>query len=255
MKRAAFYVRVSTVEQHPETQLRELREYVQRRGLTVAQEQEFVDHGIGGTKARRPRDRMLEDARRRRFDVLLVGRVTALHARRGTSFRFSTNSIRATSSWCLARGVRVRRALGRAFLGIVAVLGEMERALLIERVRSGMARARAEGRQIGRARLDVNREQVFEDHRSGTSLTQVARKHNISGFGMQADERGNLQPGCCSSRARWEHAGASGTPRARSMNKCQIEAVGKVFVVVRGMRRCLICGPPACSLQASRRPC
>jgi len=71
-------------------------------------------------------------------------------------------------------------ALGQAFLGIVAVLGEMERALLIERVRSGMARARAEGRQIGRARLDVNREQVVVDRRSGMSLTRVAKKHGIS---------------------------------------------------------------------------
>jgi DNA invertase Pin-like site-specific DNA recombinase len=56
----------------------------------------------------------------------------------------------------------------------------MERALLIERVRSGMARARAEGRQIGRARLDVNRQQVIQDRRSGMSLTQVAKKHGIS---------------------------------------------------------------------------
>ena len=71
-------------------------------------------------------------------------------------------------------------ALGRALLGIVAVLGEMERAPLIERVRSGMARARSEGRQIGRARLDVNREQVIQDRQSGMSLTQVAKKHGIS---------------------------------------------------------------------------
>jgi hypothetical protein len=57
---------------------------------------------------------------------------------------------------------------------------EMERALLIERVRSGMARARAEGRQIGRARLDVDREQMIHDRRSGMSLTQIAKKHRIS---------------------------------------------------------------------------
>ena len=62
MKKAAFYVRVSTVDQHPETQLRELREYAQRRGLSVAPEHEYVDHGFGGTKARRPAlDRMLVD--------------------------------------------------------------------------------------------------------------------------------------------------------------------------------------------------
>lgn len=182
MKRAAFYVRVSTPEQNPQTQLRELREYAQRRGLTVVQEHEYVDHGIGGTKARRPAlDRMLGDARRRHFDVLLVWSCDRL-ARSTKHFLQCLDELDS----CDVQFVSLREAfdtsgaLGRAFLGIVAVLGEMERALLIERVKSGMARARAEGRQIGRARLDVNREQVIEDRRSGMSLTQVAKKHRIS---------------------------------------------------------------------------
>jgi len=182
MKRAAFYVRVSTPEQHPETQLRELREYAQRRGLSVAQEQEYIDHGFGGAKARRPAlDRMLDDARRRRFDVLLVWSCDRL-ARSTKHFLQLIDELDS----CDIQFVSLREAfdtsgaLGRAFLGIVAVLGEMERALLIERVRSGMARARAEGRQIGRARLDVNRQQVIDDRRSGMSLTQVAKKHGIS---------------------------------------------------------------------------
>jgi DNA invertase Pin-like site-specific DNA recombinase len=182
MKRAAFYVRVSTVDQHPETQLRELREYAQRRGLIVAQEHEFVDHGFGGAKARRPAlDRMLEEARRRRFDVLIVWSCDRL-ARSTKHFLQVIDEL----DTCEVQFVSLREAfdtsgaLGRAFLGIVAVLGEMERALLIERVKSGMARARQEGRQIGRARLDVNRHQVIEDRRSGMSLTQVAKKHNIS---------------------------------------------------------------------------
>lgn len=182
MKIAAFYVRVSTVDQHPETQLRELREYAERRGLTVAQEHEYVDHGFGGAKARRPAlDRMLEDARRRRFGVLLVWSCDRL-ARSTKHFLQVIDEL----DNCDVQFVSLREAfdtsgaLGRAFLGIVAVLGEMERALLIERVRSGMARARAEGRQIGRARLDVNREQVVRDRRSGLSLTQVAKRHNIS---------------------------------------------------------------------------
>lgn len=182
MKRIAFYVRVSSTSQHPETQLRELREYAERRGLTVAPEQEYVDHGIGGTKARRPAlDRMLEDARRRRFDVLLVWSCDRL-ARSTKHFLQVLDELDS----CDVQFVSLREAfdtsgaLGRAFLGIVAVLGEMERALLIERVRSGMARARAEGRQIGRARLDVNREQVVQDRRSSMSLTKVAKKHGIS---------------------------------------------------------------------------
>ena len=180
MKRCAFYVRVSTVDQHPETQLRELREYAERRGLNVAGE--YVDHGFGGTKARRPAlERMLDDARRRRFDVLLVWSCDRL-ARSTKHFLQVLDELDS----CGVQFVSLREAfdtsgaLGRAFLGIVAVLGEMEGALLIERVRSGMARARAEGRQIGRARLDVNRQQVIADRRSGMSLTQVAKKHNIS---------------------------------------------------------------------------
>ena len=71
MKRAALYVRVSTVDQHPETQLHDLRQFASQRGLTIVQE--YVDHGFSGIRARRPElDRMMEDARRHRFDVLLV---------------------------------------------------------------------------------------------------------------------------------------------------------------------------------------
>jgi DNA invertase Pin-like site-specific DNA recombinase len=182
MKRAALYCRVSTIDQNPEMQRRELREYAQHRGLTVAPEHEYVDHGVGGAKARRPAlDRMLEDARRRRFDVLCVWSCDRL-ARSTKHFLQCLDELDS----CDVQFVSLREAfdtsgaLGRAFLGIVAVLGEMERALLIERVRSGMARARAEGRQIGRARLDVDRERVVSDRRSGMSLTQVAKRHGIS---------------------------------------------------------------------------
>jgi DNA invertase Pin-like site-specific DNA recombinase len=70
--------------------------------------------------------------------------------------------------------------LGRAILVIVTAMAELERCIIIERVRAGMRRARLEGRQIGRARLDVNREQIIHDRRSGMSLTQVAKKHGVS---------------------------------------------------------------------------
>src|SRR3974390_2652593 len=77
-------------------------------------------------------------------------------------------------------GVATGDAMGRLFITIISAIAELERSLVVERVKSGMRRARLEGRQIGRARLDVNREQVVIDRRSGMSLTQVAKKHSIS---------------------------------------------------------------------------
>jgi DNA invertase Pin-like site-specific DNA recombinase len=63
---------------------------------------------------------------------------------------------------------------------IISAIAELERSLVADRVKSGMRRAKLEGRQIGRARLDVNRQQVIQDRLSGMSLTQVAKKHAIS---------------------------------------------------------------------------
>jgi len=63
---------------------------------------------------------------------------------------------------------------------ILAAISELERSLIVERAKSGMRRAKLEGRQIGRARLDVNRAQVVEDRRGGMSLTAVAKRHSIS---------------------------------------------------------------------------
>jgi DNA invertase Pin-like site-specific DNA recombinase len=70
--------------------------------------------------------------------------------------------------------------MGRLFVTIISAIAELERSLVVDRGKSGMRRAKLEGRQIGRSRLDVNREQVVQDRRSGLSLTQVAKRHNIS---------------------------------------------------------------------------
>jgi DNA invertase Pin-like site-specific DNA recombinase len=70
--------------------------------------------------------------------------------------------------------------MGRLFVTIISAIAELEKSLTVERVKSGMRRARLEGRQIGLARLDIDRQQVILDRRSGMSLTQVAAKHSIS---------------------------------------------------------------------------
>ena len=70
--------------------------------------------------------------------------------------------------------------LGRAMVVIVGAIAELERSLIVERVKAGMRRAKLEGRRIGRTPLNINREQVVRDRHSGLSLQQVARKHGIS---------------------------------------------------------------------------
>ena len=180
MKRTALYCRVSTVYQHPETQLGELRQFAANKGFQVVGE--YIDHGYCGARARRPElDRMMDDARRHRFDVLLVWSCDRL-ARSTKHLLQTIDELNGMGVQFLSQreAIDTEGPLGRAILVIVSAMAELERCIIIERVRAGMRRARLEGRQIGRARLDVNRDQVIRDRRSGMSLTQVAKKHGIS---------------------------------------------------------------------------
>jgi DNA invertase Pin-like site-specific DNA recombinase len=180
MKRAALYCRVSTVDQHPETQLGELRQFAVNKGFQVVGE--YTDHGFSGTKARRPElDRMMDDARRHRFDVLLVWSCDRL-ARSTKHLLQTLDELNGMGIQFMSQreAIDTEGPLGRAIIVIVSAMAELERCIIIERVRAGMRRARLEGRQIGRSRLDVNRDQVVRDRRSGMSLTQIAKKHCIS---------------------------------------------------------------------------
>lgn len=180
MKRAALYARVSTVDQHPETQLAELRQFAANKGFNIVGE--YTDHGYSGVRARRPElDRLMDDARRHRFDVLLVWSCDRL-ARSTKHLLQTIDELNGFGIQFLSQreAIDTEGPLGRAILVIVSAMAELERCIIIERVRAGMRRARLEGRQIGRARLDVDRAQVIQDRRSGMSLTQVAKKHGIS---------------------------------------------------------------------------
>jgi DNA invertase Pin-like site-specific DNA recombinase len=179
-KRTAIYVRVSTPEQRVETQLFDLRQMAQQRGLHIVGE--YCDRAISGTKVRRPGlDSLMVDARRRRFDVLLVWACDRL-ARSTRHFLEALDELNRLGIEFVSfrENIDTTEPLGRALVVIIGAISELERNLIVERVKAGMRRAKLEGRQIGRARLDVNREQVVRDRRSGMSLTRVARKHSIS---------------------------------------------------------------------------
>src|SRR6202158_2229304 len=179
-KAAAIYVRVSTPDQHVESQLYDLRELAAHRGFEVVHE--YEDRGISGTKARRPSlDALMQDARRKKFSVVLVAAFDRI-ARSTRNFLQIVDELDSLGIEFISRreGVATGDAMGRLFVTIISAIAELERSLVIERVKSGMRRARLEGRQIGRSRLDVDRQQVVLDRRCGMSLTQVAKKHGIS---------------------------------------------------------------------------
>ncbi len=180
MKKAAIYVRVSTPDQHVESQLYDLRGLASQRGFEVVHE--YEDRGVCGKKARRPGlDALMADARRKKFSVVLVAAFDRI-ARSTRNFLQVIDELDSMGIEFISRRENVDTSgpMGRLFVTIISAIAELERSLVADRVRSGMRRARLEGRQIGRSRLDIDREQVVIDRRSGMSLTQVARKHSIS---------------------------------------------------------------------------
>jgi DNA invertase Pin-like site-specific DNA recombinase len=180
MKRAALYMRVSTVDQHPENQLNELRHFAEQRGFQIAEE--YTDHGVSGTKARRPAlDRMLNDAHRRRFDVVVVWACDRL-ARSTKHFLQVLDELNELGVQFLSQreAIDTDGPLGRAIVVIVSAVAELERSLIVERVRAGMRRAKLDGRRIGRVPLDVDHAALVRDRLAGMSLTRVASKYGLS---------------------------------------------------------------------------
>jgi len=172
----AFYARVSTSDQNCEMQVRELREYAERRGWKVSAE--YLDTGWSGAKASRPElDRLMKDAALRRFDAVLVWKLD----RFGRSVRNCLDGIESLR----AHGVRflaVSQSIdtdesnptARLLLHILASVAEFERELIRERVRAGIKSAKHNGKQLGRKRIVFDRSKAIEMHLAGTSIRDIA---------------------------------------------------------------------------------
>jgi DNA invertase Pin-like site-specific DNA recombinase len=179
-KRAILYLRVSTADQHPETQLHDLRGLALQRGFDIVNE--YTDHGVSGTRTRRPGlDALLADARRGKFDVVLVWAFDRL-ARSVRHFLEVLDELNHLNIEFVSfrENVDTGGPLGRALIVIIGAIAELERSLIVERVRAGMRRAKLEGRQIGRRPLDIDRAGIFRDRGQGKSLGQIAKLHQIS---------------------------------------------------------------------------
>src|SRR6476659_5177439 len=150
--RCAIYARVSTADQTCDNQLLELRRYVEARGWSV---QEFVDSGVSGSTDKRPAlDALIRDAKRRRFDVLVCWRLDRL----GRNLRHLIRLLDELQALgvgfvTLNEGIDTSTPAGKLQLHILSAIAEFERSRIQERVVAGLARARAQGRKLGRPRL------------------------------------------------------------------------------------------------------
>ena len=179
MKRAALYMRVSTLDQHPETQLYDLRQMAQQRGYQIVEE--YTDR-ISGAKAKRPGlDAMMSDARRGRFDVVLVWASDRI-ARSVKHFLDVLDELNRLNIEFISFREQIDTGgpLGRAVVVIIGAIAELERNLIVERVRAGMRRAKLEGRHIGRKPLVLDRNAILLDRQRGHSLSELAKSHLIS---------------------------------------------------------------------------
>jgi DNA invertase Pin-like site-specific DNA recombinase len=180
MKTAAIYVRVSTVDQHVESQLYDLRELAVQRGLNVVQE--YRDCGVSGKRARRPGlDALIGDARRKQFSVVLIAAFDRI-ARSVKHFLALVDELDSLGVELISRRENVTTSgpMGRLFLTIIGSIAELESDLIRERVLAGMRRAKLDGVRIGRAPMNIDRAAIVRDRIGGMSLTAVAKKWGIS---------------------------------------------------------------------------
>ena len=181
-KRVAIYARVSTDAQTTENQLRELRAAAERAGWEIVGE--FVDHAISGAKGREQRpqfDKMLKAAARRQFDVIAVWSVDRL----GRSLRHLVDFIDGIHAskidlYLHQQGIDTTTPAGKALFQMCGVFAEFERSMIQERVRAGLARARAQGRKLGRPTVSAETVAAVRAIRAtGKGMLSIAKQLGI----------------------------------------------------------------------------
>jgi DNA invertase Pin-like site-specific DNA recombinase len=180
--RAAIYARVSTVNagQDPTMQTRELEEYCLRRGWEI--HASYVDNGVSGKKDSRPRlNQMMQDAHERRFDVVVVWRFdrfarSVSHLLRALE-TFNSLGVQFVS---LSEQVDTSTPMGKMVFTVLGAVAELERNLIVERVRAGLRHARSKGKRLGRPRKPVDAVVIRSMRAEGASWRIIARRLGVS---------------------------------------------------------------------------
>ena len=181
-KRVAFYLRVSTGEQTTDNQRLELEAVARHRGWDVVQV--YEDQGISGAKGREKRpqfDRMLKDAVRGKFDVLAAWAVDRL-GRSLQDLVATLGELReaGVDLFLHQQAVDTTTPSGRAMFGMLSVFAEFERAMIQERVRAGLARARAAGKRLGRPKVGADESGIIAAVEGGLSIRRTALQFGVS---------------------------------------------------------------------------
>jgi DNA invertase Pin-like site-specific DNA recombinase len=192
--RAALYLRVSTTDQDTARQERELRTVAAARGWEIVEV--YADNGISGSKGREKRpafDRLHQDATRRRFDIVMAWSVDRL----GRSLKDLVGFLQELQAagvelFLFQQALDTTTPSGRAMFQMLGVFAEFERSMIVERVRSGMAKAKANGtksgKAIGRPRTpEMLKQRIRDDyHAGGISMRGLAKRFGVSLGTIQA---------------------------------------------------------------------
>jgi DNA invertase Pin-like site-specific DNA recombinase len=171
--KAFLYARVSTGDQNEGMQVREMRELAERRGCDI---EVFIDAGFSGAKVKRPElDRMMGLVRRGKCDVVIVYRFDRF-ARSTQHLVNALEEFRAmgVSFISVHEAIDTTTPMGRFAFTVFAAIAEFERELIRERVRSGMAHAKANGRHVGRRAFNLNANQIAIRRDDGFTWQQIA---------------------------------------------------------------------------------
>ena len=191
-KRAAIYVRVSTDKQTIENQVAALRQIAERRRWQVVER--YNDAGISGSKGRDGRpglDQMLKDASRRKFDVVMAWAIDRL----GRSLIDLLGTIQTLEAsgvdlYLDQQSIDTTTPAGKLMFQVCGAFGEFERSMIRQRINAGLKRAKAQGKQLGRPRIDAAIEKRIQAQlRGGKGILKVARELGVGSGTVQRVRR------------------------------------------------------------------
>jgi len=188
-KRVGMYLRVSTADQNTDNQRIELERVAEQRGWHVVET--YTDHGISGSKERDQRpafDRLCKDAARGKLDMVAAWSIDRVGRSLQQLVTFMAElTDQGVGLYLHQQHVDSSTAAGKAMLSMCGVFAEFERSCIVERVKAGLARARAQGKTLGRPKVDAATEARIRRYRAkGLGINKTAK---LAGVGVSVVQR------------------------------------------------------------------